>query len=54
MRARIKNNYSYSTKREKNALQKKFFRFLLNLFVFHASKSQKQDNKQDNKKQDNK
>ena len=34
----------------KNTLKKKFFRFLLNLFIFHASKSQKQDNKQDNKK----
>ena len=50
MRARIKNNYSYSLKREKKCPQKIFFRFLLNLFIFHASKSQKQDNKQDNKK----
>ena len=50
MRARIKNNYSYSVKREKNAPIKKIFSIVLNLFIFHPSKSQKQDNKQDNKK----
>ena len=50
MRARIKNNYSYSLKTNFFCLRKKIFRFLLNLFVFGASKSQKQDNKQDNKK----
>jgi len=54
MRARIKINYSYSPKRPFFYLRKNFFCFLLNLFHFPASKSQKQDNKQDNKNQDNK
>ena len=53
IRTRVKNNYSYRAKTNFFCLRKKIFRFLLNLSNFHASKSQKQDNKQDNKKQDN-
>ena len=49
IRARVKNNYSYRAKTNFFCLRKKIFRFLLNLFVFGTSKSQKQDNKQDNK-----